>query len=527
MRIRTTGTRAVLAAVTALAVAAAGCGGSSSGGSGGNGGSSNEGQPQSGGSVVIDRVADSQSMDKTTVFDNESIWVFEQIMEPLYTVTKDGQGVEPWLATSYTLSPDKLTYTFKLRPGVKFSNGQAMTSADVKFSIDEARKESQGWGFLDVAIKDIEAPSPDTVVIHTKYPWSPLLADIALFANAVIPNNYGGETKDQFYQHPVGTGPFMWDHWDKGNELVLKKNPNYWQKGKPYLDSVTWRGVGDDNTRELQLEGGQSQVDEFPPFQTVDKLQNTPGVKMTLFDSTRTDYMMMNERYAPLADVHVRRAISLAIDRQAMVKSVLFGHGEPANSFMPPQVPYYDKNSPGLQFNLDQAKQEMAQSKFPNGFDVEMLLGKGTAQEQSQGQIIQQELQPLGIKVHFKQVDPSTEFSDEQEFKYQLGFSYWTMDIADPDELVTFAVDPKSGAKSFYTDYSNADVIKWTHEAQHEFDKTKRQELYSNIQKQAAEDAFMAFLFYSPYRYAYTDKLHGFYVYPTGNYHMEDAWLSK
>ena len=75
----------------------------------------------------------------------------------------------------------------------------------------------------------------------------------------------------------------MWDHWDKGNELVLKKNPNYWQKGKPYLDSVTWRTVGDDNTRELQLEGGQAQVDEFPPFQTVDKLQNTPGVKMTLF----------------------------------------------------------------------------------------------------------------------------------------------------------------------------------------------------------------------------------------------------
>jgi peptide/nickel transport system substrate-binding protein len=528
MRIRTTGTRIGLAAVTALVIAGAGCGGSDSGGgSSGGGSSSAAGQPQYGGDVVIDRVADSQSMDKTTVFDNESIWVFEQIMEPLYTVTKDGKDVEPWLATSYTLSADKKTYTFKLRPGVKFSNGQPMTSADVKFSIDAARVEDQGWGFLDVAIKNIEAPTPDTVVIHTKYPWSPFLADIALFANGIIPKDYGGETKKQFYEHPIGTGPFMWDHWDKGNELVLKKNPHYWQKGKPYLDSVTWRTVGDDNTRELQLQGGQAQVDEFPPFQTVDKLENTPGVKMTLFDSTRTDYMMMNERYAPLADVHVRRAISLAIDRKAMVKSVLFDHGEPANSFMPPQVPYYDPNSPGLQFNLDQAKQEMAQSKYPNGFNVEMLLGKGTEQELAQGQIIQQELQPLGIKVTFKQVDPSIEFTNEQEFKYQLGFSYWTMDIADPDELVTFAVDPGSGAKSFYTDYSNPDVIKWTHQAEHEFDTQKRQELYTNIQKQAAADAFMAFLFYSPYRYAYTDKLNGFYVYPTGNYHMEDVWLSK
>src|SRR4051812_30012296 len=113
MRIRTTGSRSILAAVTALAVAAAGCGGSSSGGSG-SGGSGGEGQPQSGGNLVIDRTADSESMDKTTVFDNESIWIFEQIMEPLYTVTKDGKNVEPWLATSYTLSPDKKTYTFKL-----------------------------------------------------------------------------------------------------------------------------------------------------------------------------------------------------------------------------------------------------------------------------------------------------------------------------------------------------------------------------------------------------------------------------
>ena len=524
MRIRTTGTRAVLAAVTALAVAAAGCGGSSSGG-GSGGGSSNEGQPQYGGSVVIDRVADSESMDKTTVFDNESIWVFEQIMEPLYTVTRDGKSVEPWLATSYTLSPDRKTYTFKLRPGVKFSNGQPMTSADVKFSIDEARKEDQGWGFLDVAIKDIEAPSPDTVVIHTKYPWSPFLADIALFANAVIPKDYGGETKDQFYEHPVGTGPFMWDHWDKGNELVLKKNPHYWQKGKPYLDSVTWRYVGDDNTRELQLEGGQAQADEFPPFQTVDKLQNQPGVTMSLFPSTRTDYMMMNERFAPLADVHVRRAISLAIDRKSIIKSVLFGHGIPANSFMPPQVPYYDRNSPGLQYNMDQAKQEMAQSKYPNGFDVEMLLGKGTADEHSYGEIIQQSLQQLGINVHFKQVDPSTEFQDEQEFKYQLGFSYWTMDIADPDELVTFAIDPAGGAHSFYTNYDNPQVVALSHKAQRQTDPEKRAVLYAQLQKIAAHDAFLGFLYYSPYRWATTSKVHGFFVQPLGNYHLENVWL--
>jgi peptide/nickel transport system substrate-binding protein len=108
-----------------------------------------------------------------------------------------------------------------------------------------------------------------------------------------------------------------------------------------------------------------------------------------------------------------------------------------------------------------------------------------------------------------------------------MGLSYWTMDIADPDELVSFAVDPGQGAKSFYTEYSSPQVISETHAAERTFDTTQRQSLYSQIQAQAAKDAFMGFLYYSPYAYAATDKVHGFFVYPTGNYHVENIWLSK
>lgn len=165
-------------------------------------------------------------------------------------------------------------------------------------------------------------------------------------------------------------------------------------------------------------------------------------------------------------------------------------------------------------------------SKYPHGFTVQMLIGAGVANEKSIGEIVQAELAKIGINVVFKPTDPSIEFQDEQQFKYQLGLSYWTMDIADPDELVTFAVDPTSGAKSFYTGYNNPDVIKWTHEAQRTFSSAKRQQLYSQIQAQAAHDAFMAFLYYSPYAYAFSNKVHGFFVYPTGNFHMGNVWLS-
>jgi peptide/nickel transport system substrate-binding protein len=493
----------------------------------GKGSSHSAATPQHGGSITIARIEDSQSFDKTNVFQNESIWLAEQIMEPLYTVTANGKSEKPWLATGYKVSNGGKTYTFTLRNGVKFSNGQPMTSADVKFSLDDARAQSKGWGFLDTAIKNITAPTPDTVVVHLKYKWAPFLADIALFANGIIPNHFAGQSRKAFYSHPIGTGPFMWDKRVVGQSVTFQRNPNYWQKGKPYLDSVTWTYVTDENTRALQLQGNQIQVDEFPPFNSISKLQHTNGVTMTLFPSTRTDYLVMNEQYAPLADVHVRRAISYAIDRQAIVKSVLFGYGKPANSFLPPQVPFYSPNAGGLQFNMAKAKAEMAKSKYPKGFKVSLLVGAGAQVESANGQILQNQLKQLGIDVSFKQEDTSTEFNDVEKQKYQLAFQYWTMDIADPDELVTFAVDPAGGAHSFYTDYNNPTVIKDSHLAQRETNVATRAKLYTKIQQLASQDAFMGFLYYSPFRYAYSSKLHGFNVYPLGNYHLEDAWLSK
>jgi peptide/nickel transport system substrate-binding protein len=481
--------------------------------------------PKRGGHITIARIEDSQSFDKTNVFQNESIWIAEQINEPLYLAANDGKTLRPWLATSYTASKDGKTYTFKLRPGVKFSNGAAMTSADVKFSIDDARAQKKGWGYLDAAIQRIDAPDPSTVVFHLKFPWAPFLADIGLFANGIIPKNFGGQSRVAFYKHPVGTGPFMWDKRVVGQSVTLKRNAFYWQKGKPYLDSVTWTYVSDENTRELQLRGGQIQVDEFPPFNSITKLQNTSGVTMSLFPSTRTDYLDMNESYPPLADVHVRRAISYAIDRKAIIKSVLFGHGTPANSFLPPQVPFYDSKTPGLQYNIAKAKSELAKSKFKGGFKVTLLVGAGAQVENAMGQILQQSLKQIGINLSFKTQDTSTEFQSIQTRKYQLGFSYWTMDIADPDELVTFSVDPAGGASSFYTGYKNPTVIALSHQAQRESVPAKRAQLYAKIQRLAAQDAFQGFLYYSPFRWAYTSKLHGFFVQPLGNYHLEDAWL--
>ena len=528
---RTTALKALTAAGALVVLAACGSsggsGGTTSGGSTSGGGSTSAGTPVHGGKLTFAAVQDAQSMNKSTVFDNNSIWIFEQIFQQLYTVSSDGKSVVPQLATGYKVSSDKKTYTFTLRPGVKFSNGQPMTSKDVKFSIDQTTKASQGWGFINTAIKSTSAPSPDTFVVHLKYPWAPLLADLSLFANGIVPNNYGGKTEKAFYDAPVGTGPFKWDFWHKGSALKLVRNPLYWEKGKPYLDSITWTDVANDNTRQQQLQGGQAQIDQFPAWSTVTQLQSTQGVNMHLFNSTQTNYLAFNETRKPFQDVHVRRAISLALNRDALVKAVLFGHGKPANSLFPPQVPYYDPNTPGYQFNLAEAKKEMAQSSVPHGFSTSIVIPSGNSDYLTISTIVQSELKPLGITVKINQLDPNTENTQTQNLNYDMTLTLWTMDISDPDELATFAVDPKSGAKSFFTSYNNPAVVKATHDAERTLDTEKRQQLYNTLQTGAAKDAFMAFLYYSPYPYATTTNVHGFFVTPLGNMHMENVWLSK
>ena len=132
----------------------------------------------------------------------------------------------------------------------------------------------------------MSAPDDQTVVIQTNFPWAPLLADVALFGGGVVPEGLRRRQQEGVLSAAHRHGPFMWDKWSKGSELRLKKNPSYWQKGKPYLDAISWNNVPDDNTRILQVKGGQAHIDEFPPWSAIDSLKSTQGVVVKLFPSS-------------------------------------------------------------------------------------------------------------------------------------------------------------------------------------------------------------------------------------------------
>jgi peptide/nickel transport system substrate-binding protein len=480
--------------------------------------------PTSGGDLVFVRGRDITSLDPNPVGDTDTIYSLNHLYETLYIADPTGNPI-PHLATDYTIADDQLSWTFTLRDGVTFHDGSTLDSEDVKFSIERAT-EGASFNFINAAIDTVEAVDPLTVTIHTKYPWSPLLADVVGFINYILPADFGGRTQEEFFEAPVGTGPFVFDSWQEGVELRLVRNPNYWKAGQPYLDSVTWRLVGDDNTRNLQLSGGQAHVNQSPPYASLQGLADAPETDSAVFPAETTQYLLFNLTQPPMDDVHLRRAIAFAIDRQAIVDAVLLGNGEPANSFMSPQIRFYDPGSPGIQFDLDQARAELAQSSMPDGFELEILTTSDYRLYLDIATILQQQLGEIGVNVTLRPIEFTNLYSTISDGDFQAAMEGWTSDIPDPDEQVSFMADFDSAA-SYSTGWNDEEVKGWVKGAQQTFEDAERAELYANIQRKANEDVPWVNLFYQGLPYAWSSDLNGFQVYATGAYHLEDAWLTQ
>jgi peptide/nickel transport system substrate-binding protein len=481
------------------------------------------GAPRGGGVLVFARAADFRDFSGNDV---ESNFVWDQITEPLFRNAPSGHGVIPWLATSYTRSSNGLSWTFTLRKNVQFSNGQPLTSADVKFSLENTMK-SNAWGFVDAAIKSISTPSADTVTITTKYPWAPLLSDLAIFANRIIPDNFAHETRAKFYQAPIGTGPFVWDYWHKGVDLRLNKNPHYWQHGKPYLNAIDFRVVSNDNTRMLQLQTGQANIIESPPPASISNLKSNPSLRVGVYPAFAVDYLSMNEKRAPFNDVNFRHAVDWAINRQAVVKAALFGYGRPANSMFMSNMMFYDPKTPGGEYAVARAKAALAHARVPKGYVMQLLYAPSSYYQTTAAQIIQQDLAAIGIQVKLVATEQNALYGLWFKTDFDTAILQWANDISDPDEWAEFALNPAQGSQSAFNSYNNPTVAKDVVQAGRALNDKTRASLYAQAQTIAAQQSNMALLDYPAYIYAMQKTVHGFYANPTAEYNLETVWLSK
>lgn len=484
--------------------------------------------PKPGGTLRFARSIAPTTLDPANTIIAGDIYTLDKIFEPLFITSPAGK-LTPWLATGYTVSKDKKTYTFHLRPGVKWSNGQPLTSADVVFSLDRSRKNPKGpLSFLDSAITSISSAGNSKVVVRLSAPWAPFISDISAFSNAIIPANYGGASETAFFKNPIGTGPFTVSGFTPdAPSLTLKKNPNYWQSGKPYLDAVTFTFVDDDNQRLLQLRGGQVDVIDLVPPSQVGALRSASNIHTLLSPSWQVDLLVLNEKDPHFADRNVRRAVMQAIDTKALAHAATFGTAKPGGSFFPPSLQYYSKSTKVLPHSLAAAKADLAKSKYPKGFATELLIDGGVQKWRTFAQIIQSQLKPLGINVKLRPLDHAAFESAFQKFDYKMFIDYAINDISDPDEMASFELDYKEGgSSSYWSSFNNPSVTKLVRQAQREFNPAKRAKLYAQIQDAVAQNAPFVPLDYPPYINAYSTKVNGFAVNPGGAYRLETVWLA-
>ena len=264
--------------------------------------------PVMGGSVSMSLADDDvASFDPIVPFDNMSIWTMLLIYDQLIRVGPDGLSLEGGAAETWDVSDDNLTYTFHLRK-TNFHDGTPFTSADAEFCINRViQPDDSGWAFLFSAVDTVKATDESTLVITLKQAWAPFEADLALYGASIFPKAAYEAQGEDLWQHPIGTGPFMFDSWDKGSQMVLKKNPTYWDEGKPYLDEVVFKVLTDSNARLLQLQGGELDIATDVPFNQIEPLSANPDFNLVPDAVAKIVYMGFNLKREFAQDKNLRR----------------------------------------------------------------------------------------------------------------------------------------------------------------------------------------------------------------------------
>ena len=368
-----------------------------------------------GGGIVVTYKDDVATLDPAIGYDWQNWSMIKSLYDSLMDYVPGTTTLRPGLAESYSLSEDQLTYTFKLRAGVKFSNGREMTADDVKYSLDRVTNpatQSPGAGFFGsiagfgammdgsaTSLTGVTVVDPLTVSITLSRPDATFLHVMALNFASVVAKEGVEAAGDDFGKQPMGTGAFRLAEWTIGQRLVFAKNPDYWREGVPYLDTVTFEVGQEPVVALLRLQNGEVDIsgDGIPPakFQEV-MADPAQASHVVTGGQLHTGYITLNVTVAPFDNLDVRKAVNMAINKERIVQ-IINGRAVPATQVLPPSMPGYTKDYAGYPFDVEGAKALLAEAGFPDGFETELYV-MNTDPNPRIAQAIQQDLAGIGIK---------------------------------------------------------------------------------------------------------------------------------
>lgn len=319
--------------------------------------------------------------------------------------------VRPELVTSWTVSPNGLTYTFHLRTGVTFHDGTPFNAEAVKVNFDRVLNPDnhlQKYGLYHTVthITRVAVLNGTTVQMGLSAPSATIINNLAHPSSRLISPAALAKYGKDIASHPVGTGPYVFVSWTHGDRIVAKGNPRYWRSGLPGLDGIVFRDVPDATQGLAMLKTGEAQF--VSPVDPVDvkSLQGQPGVRVVATPSIFETYVAMNERAAPLNDKNVRLALNYAVDKQALISALYLGYARQMTSVIGSQLDGY-VNVGTYPFDPAKSKALLTQAGYPQGFAVTVWTPNDTF-SQKEGVFLQQQLAQVGVKVNVQAMESGT-----------------------------------------------------------------------------------------------------------------------
>ncbi|EHS57576.1 ABC transporter substrate-binding protein [Paenibacillus sp. Aloe-11] len=488
--------------------------------------SANTDKPAVDGTFVYGRPASVTSFDLHNEITSNNAFAIDKVFESLVTFDSKGKIVD-WLAKSHSISDDGLTYTFVLRDGLKFSNGTDVTVEDAIFSLQRHLKVG---GPLAIAAKvdTIKAKDSKTLVIKLKEPYTPFISELSNFSNGILPNNFGGVSEKEFFKKPVGTGPFVVEKWDPAGDLTFTKNPYYWQEGKPYIDKLVYKLIEDDSQAINQLKAGEVDAVESLALQNANEIKQGADTTVVTNGSWVTEQLFFNTLDKHFSDVHVRRALALALDREGLTKALTFGYAQTANSLLPTAIPYNSNDTiKALNFDINAAKEELAKSAFPKGFTTKLLVASGDSTRAQEAQIIQAAGKAIGINIEIESIELATFRERFFAYDFAVMLNSGQADSPDANSIIAFQTDPKGFSKSYWTHYTNNEVTKLLYEGQKTLDGKDRAEIYSKLLQTLADEVPYIPLYYPDILKGVRSSVNNIVVLPNGSVRFEEVQIKK
>jgi peptide/nickel transport system substrate-binding protein len=473
-----------------------------------------------GSTLVFDRSSDLFGFDPVVDGDQTSISTDLQVYDRLVEVSQNGKKIVPGLASSWTTGAGGLSMTFTLRPGVRFSDGSLLTSADVVFSLIRGTDPSTPYGVLfGNAIKSIVAVGPEQVTINLSKPFSPLLASLSTFIGSIYSEKNFKQWGTQAGDHPLGTGAYMLQSWSKGNQLTLVKNPYYWGPHKPTISTLIFKDVPDANARMLQLQSGAADViDTVSPNQVPALKQSGNNVDEVYGPSIQLVYL--NENYKPFADQNVRLAMGYTLDQQAIATRAFSGLARPALSAFPSGTFFYTSKY-AVPYDMAKAKQALKRSGYPKGFTFQLIVPPGNSPQGLFAQIWAASLKTIGITLNIVSLEQTTGYQKWTSQTYQATTNpSYVNDTPDAFEFSTFMFFAQNG---YYTGWKSATGSALALQAQTSSNTAVRTKDYASIQKLLAATEPVLPVVDLPVIYASSSKIKGFAPNPSGQYFFQNV----